>query len=183
MPVAFDFAPTGWMLCEGQKLSIAEHTALYALIKTAFTFDSSTSHFNLPDLRGRTPIHPYPNPDTNPEKPHFTEIFWGSTGGSVRTLLSKYHIPDHTHKLNAVVNNESDVIISNPMNNMLGTNQFYTRELNNNPESHDPMYDNTVSGPRLFNDKPINSHSELVHTNPSLGIYHCIAITGEFPTR
>lgn len=51
------FAPRGWALCDGQLLSISQHTALFSLLGTNYGGDGRTT-FALPDLRGRVPIHP-----------------------------------------------------------------------------------------------------------------------------
>ncbi len=53
---AGNFAPRGYELCNGQLLSIAEYTPLYALLGTMFG-GYGTTHFALPDLRGRVPVH------------------------------------------------------------------------------------------------------------------------------
>lgn len=52
-----NFAPRGWMLCDGQSLNIADYRALYDIIGTKFGGDGVTV-FDLPDMRGRTPMHP-----------------------------------------------------------------------------------------------------------------------------
>lgn len=52
---AGNFAPNGTVACEGQLLSIAQYTALFAVIGTIYGGDGVTT-FALPDLRGRTPI-------------------------------------------------------------------------------------------------------------------------------
>jgi microcystin-dependent protein len=49
---AEDFVPTGWTLCNGRQLLIANNTALFSLIGTTYGGDGVTT-FNLPDLRGR----------------------------------------------------------------------------------------------------------------------------------
>lgn len=55
-------APSGWLLCQGQQLAIADYTALSTVLGTtygALTNGSGgvgTTHFRLPDLRGRAPI-------------------------------------------------------------------------------------------------------------------------------
>lgn len=46
----FNFAPVGWMACEGQVLSIAENSALFSLLGTTYG-GNGTSTFALPDLR------------------------------------------------------------------------------------------------------------------------------------
>ena len=53
----FNFAPRGWALCDGQILPINQNQALYSLLGTTYGGDGRTS-FALPDLRGRTPMHP-----------------------------------------------------------------------------------------------------------------------------
>lgn len=53
---AGNFAPVGWMFCEGQVLAISEYDTLFYLIGTTYGGNGSTT-FALPDLRGRVPIH------------------------------------------------------------------------------------------------------------------------------
>ena len=47
-----NFAPAGWMFCEGQTLPISENDALFTLIGTTYGGDGQET-FNLPDLQGR----------------------------------------------------------------------------------------------------------------------------------
>jgi microcystin-dependent protein len=56
---AGDFAPSGWALCQGQLLSIAQNQALFALLGTTYGGDGRTT-FALPDLRGRTVLGTQP---------------------------------------------------------------------------------------------------------------------------
>ena len=51
-----NFAPAGWMFCEGQLLPISENETLFNLIGTTYGGDGQST-FGLPDLRGRLPIH------------------------------------------------------------------------------------------------------------------------------
>ena len=51
-----NFAPAGWMFCEGQLLPISENETLFQLIGTTYGGDGRVT-FALPDLRGRLPIH------------------------------------------------------------------------------------------------------------------------------
>jgi microcystin-dependent protein len=51
-----NFAPVGWAFCDGQTLAIAENDALFFLLGTTYGGDGVTT-FNLPDLRGRVPVH------------------------------------------------------------------------------------------------------------------------------
>src|SRR6478609_10623403 len=54
--VSFSFPPKGWALCNGQFLPINQNQALFALLGTTYGGNGQTT-FQLPDLRGRTPIH------------------------------------------------------------------------------------------------------------------------------
>lgn len=82
------FAPMGWLLCQGQLLSIAENDVLFSLLGTTFGGDGQTT-FALPDLRGRVPVHPssaYPQ---------------GQRGGSETITLTAAQMPAHTHTVGA----------------------------------------------------------------------------------
>jgi len=53
----FNFAPRGWALCDGEILPINQNQSLFSLLGTLYGGDGETT-FALPDLRGRTPMHP-----------------------------------------------------------------------------------------------------------------------------
>ena len=54
--ISFNYAPKGWALCNGQTLPIQQNQALFSLLGTRFGGNGVTT-FNLPDLRGRVPVH------------------------------------------------------------------------------------------------------------------------------
>lgn len=75
MTVAFDYAPQGWALCNGQVLQIQSNQALYALLGTTYGGDGKTT-FALPDLRGRTIVG-----SQAPPKPGITAVGRGKAVG------------------------------------------------------------------------------------------------------
>src|SRR5690348_4574909 len=81
---AGNFAPAGWMFCEGQLLPISEYETLFNLIGTTYGGDGQST-FALPDLRGRVPIH-FGNGFTLAE-----------TGGVEEVTLTVSQIPAHSH--------------------------------------------------------------------------------------
>src|SRR5512147_1627273 len=87
---AGNFAPAGWMFCEGQLLPISEYETLFNLIGTTYGGDGQET-FGLPDLRGRIPIH---------QGNGFT---LAETGGVETVTLTVSQIPSHTHPLLADV--------------------------------------------------------------------------------
>lgn len=73
---AGNYAPRGWMFCEGQELPIQQYQAIFALIGTTYGGDGKRT-FKLPDLRGRFPLQP------NLNDPNMPRVTAGQTGGSV----------------------------------------------------------------------------------------------------
>ena len=53
---AGNFAPSGYMLCEGQPMSIIQNQALFAILGTTYGGNGNTT-FMLPDLRNAVPVH------------------------------------------------------------------------------------------------------------------------------
>ena len=81
---AGNFAPAGWMFCEGQLLPISENETLFNLIGTTYGGDGQST-FALPDLRGRLPIH-------------FGNGFVLAESGGVETVtLTINQVPAHNH--------------------------------------------------------------------------------------
>ena len=91
--VGFNFPPVSWMMCAGQILPISQYELLFALIGTTFGGDGQST-FQLPDLRGRVPIHQ----GTVPGGPVFT---LGQPGGTEQVTLNQQQLPAHTHALMA----------------------------------------------------------------------------------
>ena len=83
---AGNFAPAGWMFCEGQLLPISENETLFQLIGTTYGGDGEST-FALPDLRGRIPLH------------QGNGVILAETGGSEDITLTVNQIPVHTHPL------------------------------------------------------------------------------------
>lgn len=83
---AGNFAPAGWMFCEGQLLPISENETLFQLIGTTYGGDGQST-FALPDLRGRIPIH------------QGNGFILAETGGAEEITLTVNQIPAHSHPL------------------------------------------------------------------------------------
>lgn len=83
---AGNFAPAGWMFCEGQLLPISENETLFQLIGTTYGGDGQST-FALPDLRGRIPIH------------QGNGFILAETGGAEEITLTVQQIAAHSHAL------------------------------------------------------------------------------------
>ena len=88
---AGNFAPNGWMFCEGQTMPIAENEVLFQLIGTTYGGDGEET-FNLPNLASRVPIHMGTGPDG-------VTYQIGEMAGTEQETLTTNQIPNHTHPL------------------------------------------------------------------------------------
>jgi microcystin-dependent protein len=86
--VAFNFAPRGWALANGQLLPINQNQALFSLLGTTYGGNGQTT-FALPDLQGRMPMHAGAG---------FT---LGASAGEETHTLTASEIPGHTHAIGA----------------------------------------------------------------------------------
>jgi microcystin-dependent protein len=171
MMVAFNFAPRGWALCDGQLLSIQQNTALFSLLGTTYGGDGRIT-FGLPDLRGRIAI----NPGQGPGLPSYDQ---GESAGWPTTTLLVTNLPSHNHPIQASSANgtQSDPINAFPANanvvpergaDPIGVNAYAT-------SANTTMAPSTVGntgGGQPFNNMP-----------PYLAVYHIIALQGIFPSR
>lgn len=95
LPVAFDYAPAGWHLCDGSVLQINSNQALYSIIGTAYG-GNGVSTFALPDLRGRVPVGF--NTAAQPLTINRGQAVGAATASAtVSGTLTAANLPAHTH--------------------------------------------------------------------------------------
>lgn len=99
---AGNFAPAGWMFCEGQLVPIAENETLFQLIGTTYGGDGEST-FALPDLRGRLPIH------------QGGGFLLAHTGGAEEITLTIPQIPVHSHPLTGAAVNGANASPDNAL--------------------------------------------------------------------
>jgi microcystin-dependent protein len=86
---AGNFAPDGYVPCNGQLMPIAQNTSLFALLGTTFGGNGTTT-FALPDLRGRVPVGASLGANGTPA---------GTVLGTENVTLTAANMPSHTHML------------------------------------------------------------------------------------
>src|SRR5918912_1866086 len=91
--VGFNFAPTGWALCNGQLLPISQNTALFSLLGTMYGGNGQTT-FALPNLQGSAPMQ-------QGQGPGLSERFQGAPSGEPFVTLIQSEMPVHTHTITA----------------------------------------------------------------------------------
>ncbi len=106
---AGNFAPAGWMFCEGQLLPISENETLFQLIGTTYGGDGQET-FALPDLRGRIPVHQGQGPGLSSRQLAYAD-------GVEQVTLTAQQLPAHRHVLIA---STASATQENPAGNLTG---------------------------------------------------------------
>ena len=163
--------PQGWMFCYGQELNPSQYGLLFSLIGTTFG-GNGVSTFNLPDLRGRTPIG-------QGSAPSLTQRVLGQTGGTTTTILTSAQMPAHTHPVMAETGNAT---ADTPGQTVLIANSGTNTTLYTKVDSTDPKQVAFVFDPNAVSN---SSGAGQSHTNvmPSLGVNYIICYNGLYPER
>ncbi|SNR39217.1 Microcystin-dependent protein [Maribacter sedimenticola] len=161
MMVGFNFAPRGWALCNGQLLSIASNSALFSLLGTTYGGDGRTT-FGLPDLRGRLAVHVG-------QGPGLQNRAWGQRFGVENNSLTEANLPSHTHTVNLPAKEEANAEV--PTGNFIAGAGF---------DGFGTTSDTTMATLPVSN---TGGNVPVTNMQPSLGIYHVIALVGIFPSR
>jgi microcystin-dependent protein len=159
---AGNFAPNGWMFCEGQTLPISENDVLFQLIGTTYGGDGQET-FNLPNLASRVPIHMGTGPDG-------TTYQLGEMAGTEQETLTTQQIPNHNHALLASQDNAGLSAILGNVTGQVGASQIY-REVA--PAS--------AMAPSAIG--PAGGSQPHENTQPFLCINFIISLFGRFPSQ
>jgi microcystin-dependent protein len=161
---AGNFPPSGWMFCDGATLAISENETLFQLIGTTYGGDGEST-FDLPDLRGRTPVHQGTDPGTG------TNFILAETGGVESVTLTVQQMTTHNHAFLASTNNASTV---NAQTNVLAQIPSYTPYITGFP-ANSPLNAASI-GP----DGGSQPHNNF---QPYLCVDFIISLFGIFPSQ
>ena len=159
---AGNFEPRGWAFCAGQLMSIAQNTALFAILGTTFGGDGRTT-FALPDLRGRGPVG-------TGQGPGLSNIQLGELAGAESVTLLASNMPAHNHAINCDNNGQSSASPAGLIPGVAGAVNIYS---GNQPNATmNPQTVGVAGGSQPFSVR-----------DPYLGINFIIALEGVFPSR
>jgi len=116
---AFNFAPNGWALCNGQTLGISQYQALFSLLGTYYG-GNGTTNFMLPNLQGRLPM-------AQGNGLGLTPRVIGEFSGTENVTATITNLPNHTHALSgltAATTLQLASPASNPVTNPTATNSY-----------------------------------------------------------
>jgi microcystin-dependent protein len=162
----FNFAPTGWALCNGQLLPISQNTSLFSLLGTTYGGDGKST-FALPNLQGSAPMHPG-------QGPGLSLYDLGQTGGTETVTLLDSETPVHNHQVRAHAFDPGDVFNPGPTvvpataDGGFAYNQTTSSSL-------------TTFAPQAVS--PAGGGQPHNNMMPYLTLNFCIALQGIFPPR
>ena len=152
-----NFAPVGWMLCQGQQLAISENDVLFQLIGTTYGGDGQST-FNLPNLQGRLPMHQGSN------------FIMGQMAGAETVTLTTQQLPIHSHPMAASLNNAASSTVTGNVVGQVGATQIY-REV----PAASPMASQACT--------PTGGSQPHDNMQPFLCINFIISLFGVFPSQ
>jgi microcystin-dependent protein len=163
LAVGFNYAPEGWLACNGQVVPINGNEALFSLLGTTYGGNGATN-FALPDLRGRAALGQGQGASLHP---------LGQTGGNETVALLASQAGPHTHTVAASANAGTAAKPANTLvlapNSTAGFNLFA------------PAPAKTTLSPNTIG----TAGSGIPHENrqPYLAINYIICTNGAYPTQ
>lgn len=161
MPFAGNFAPQGWLLCQGQTLPIAQYNPLFAVIGTQFGGDGVTN-FKLPDLQQRILI------GAGGSTQH------GATTGVETATLTADHLPAHSHDFMA---SDAVATLQAPADAYLAKTGKTDVDYNKTSTNIAPLAATAIGSTGSPTPAPFSV------CQPSVSVNFVICTTGEFPVR
>ncbi|WP_294284238.1 tail fiber protein [uncultured Chryseobacterium sp.] len=168
---AGNFAPQGYMLCNGALLSIAQNQVLYSLIGTTYGGDGRTT-FALPNLNGRMPIG-------TGNTAGGQQVILGEAAGSPKTTLLSINLPSFTSQLR-VANTNANSPTPTASSSIAITGIPNGRQF-------DPVPSFVDSAPNsMLNPASVTFTGQNLPINtmpPYLGMNYIICVQGIYPSR
>jgi len=167
---AGDFAPAGWMLCQGQTLPISGNETLFQLIGTTYGGDGEST-FALPNLSSRVPIH------IGQGAGGLSNYTIGESGGVETVTLTTQQMPNHTHVLAATDTGQQQAPASNTIPAVVTSTKANVHVYGPPPSP--------LSGISLHPQTIATAGGSQPHDNmkPFLVINFIIALSGVFPSQ
>lgn len=202
----YEFCPRDYLPADGRPLSIAQYTALFAVMGTIYGSDDQTN-FKLPDLRSRVAIGVGTGPGMAPVTP-------GQMKGMEEGWLTEDVVPPHSHTVKLDVHGahfegtngntgltvEASVPVSDT--DATGNIDFSTTDEIHLAKVKPNLYTNTFPGGNTHLPVVVNITGSINQgkvtgstiaiqkeqqpvslSQPSLGLRACINVDGVFPPR
>jgi len=173
--LGFSFPPQGYMLCQGQTLSISMYNALFSLLGTTYGGDG-VSTFCLPDLRGRIAIG-------MGQGPGLSGYEIGQSGGFESVVLTPSQLPMHNHAATGIT-------VKLPIGTANADASAANNYIANSTVSMGDFFGDTPSPTLTLGAAVVSGNTTVAGANqpisllhPYLTINYSIATDGIFPSR
>jgi len=171
---AGNFAPVGYLSCNGQLLSISEYEVLYTLLGTTYGGDGITT-FALPDLRNRIPTH-------SGAGVGLSAVVQGNKYGVTENLLTANQIPNHTHvNATATVRIAASSTDSEDSESPIDSYLRATPGVSTYASTADKLMGSSAFAVPTSATPPATS--SVPNIQPTLAMNYIIATTGIYPTQ
>lgn len=178
-----NFAPRGWVFCDGRQLAISQYSALFSLLGTIYGGNGQTT-FAVPDLRGRSPVG-------MGQGPGLANIVEGQASGTESVSLHSINMPP----MMAAVTGTTSIAV--PVNTTPGSTKTPSNATvlsATNDTAAGAEVDIYSDGPGTTTLAPFGAsvtgqaafsggNQPLGIRNPYLGVNFIIAVQGIFPSR
>jgi microcystin-dependent protein len=164
---AATFCPRGYFEAQGQLISIAQNSALFALLGTTYGGNGQTT-FALPDLRGRAAVGIGQGPGL------LRNVQQGEASGQEQVTLTQLQMPPHSHtaQLRGTASTGNTDSPAGAAPARLPRSNVYS-----NAGADTAMAASTITVGTTGSGQPVDVR------NPYLGMRYCIAAQGIFPPR
>lgn len=168
---AGNFAPRGYLFCNGAILSIAQNQALFSLLGTTYGGNGTTT-FALPNLNGRAPIG---SGTANTGK----SVNLGEAGGSPNTTILNTNLPTFVSQLKVSKSNAATASPSSA-SSIAVTGTLNGRDFTAIPSFVDAAPDTVINaGSVTFT----GANLPIENMPPYLGMNYIICVEGIYPSR
>lgn len=159
------YAPANFLPCDGRALKVSDYQALFSVIGTTYGGDGTTN-FNLPDLRGRSPVNYGPLTGG-------TNYTLGQKAGAEAVTLTSATVPPHNHII-SVSKAAASAMIPNPnyAPGDVGSNFDYCNEAQAGSVFQTAAQTVAVDG---------GGNQPHLNIQPSLVLSYAIAVNGLYP--
>ncbi|MDU8502785.1 tail fiber protein [Pseudomonas syringae] len=187
MMFSFDYAPSGWVQCNGQTMSIAQYQALYSLMGVKYGGNGSST-FMVPNFQGRVPMNQGSGVNLTPRA-------MGDSSGVEKVTVAIANMPAHVHALSTLTATTT-INLANPA--VTGatiaptTDNAFIGASSGGPSSANifspsagttPVVQKGVSTAITGTMQPVGGSLPIDSMNPFLVVNFSIALQGYFPPR
>jgi len=165
-----NFAPIGWLLCDGHLRNISDYSTLFSLIGTTYGGDGTTT-FAMPNMSSRVAVG-------MGQGPGLSNYQLGEMQGAESTTLFVSQLPAHQHPITGTIS----VVTGTPSPSTSPEGTYFGDK--GGPAYHTEAGTGALASVALSGSMELAGGSEF-HPNvqPVTAIYYIICAEGIYPSR